>query len=144
MSGKVRRIVTGVNASGRSCIVSDTLLPTAEVAPGSPVRAGLWTTDSAPASNKGAADPVPDGIILRTPPDHRGGSVIRVTDIVPDKLRAYELEELRRRGCKTTPERSARHPAFPRPTPWSTRSASRAKSGRSWTKTRLSCDRATC
>ncbi len=112
MSGKVRRIVTGVNASGRSCIVSDTLLPTAEVAPGSPVRAGLWTTDSAPASNTGAADPVPNGIILRTPPAHRGGSVIRVTDIVPDKLRAYEPEELRRRGCKTTPGRSARHPGF--------------------------------
>src|SRR5213594_2812189 len=111
MSGKVRRIVTGVNEAGRSCIVSDTLLPTAEVAPGSPVRAGLWTTDSAPASNTGA-DPVPNGIILRTPPAHRGGSVIRVTDIVPDKLRAYELEELRRRGCKTTPERSARHPGF--------------------------------
>jgi len=112
MPGKVRRIVTGVNAAGCSSIVSDTLLPTAEVAPGSPVRAGLWTTDSAPASNAGAADPAPDGIILRTPPAHRGGSVIRVTDIVPDKLRAYEPEELRRRGCKTTPGRSARHPGF--------------------------------
>jgi len=112
MPGKVRRIVTGVNTAGRSCIVSDTLLPTAEVAPGSPVRAGLWTTESAPASNTGAADPVPDGIILRTPPAHRGGSVIRVTDIVPDKLRAYDPEELRRRGCKTTPGRSARHPGF--------------------------------
>src|SRR2546428_11826474 len=63
MPGKVRRIVTGVTASGRSCIVSDTLLPTTAVAPGAPVRAGLWTTDSAPASNTGSADPVPDGII---------------------------------------------------------------------------------
>src|SRR2546426_12661741 len=109
MPGKVRRIVTGVNAAGRSCIVSDTLLPTAEVAPGSPVRAGLWTTDSAPASNTGAADPVPNGIILRTPPAHRGGSVIRVTDIVPDKLRAYDPEELRRRGRQSPPQRSGRH-----------------------------------
>src|SRR5207249_11149078 len=108
MAGKVRRILPGVNASGRSCAAPDTRLPTAGVAPGSPVRPGLWTTDSAPASNAGAADPVPDGIILRTPPAHRGGSVIRVTDIVPDKLRAYDPEELRRRGCKTTPERSAR------------------------------------
>src|SRR3989442_12225624 len=104
MPGKVRRIVTGVNAAGRSCIVSDTLLPTAEVAPGSPVRAGLWTTDSAPASNAGAADPVPDGIILRTPPAHRGVSVIRVTDIVPHKLRRYELEHQRRHGHSTTPD----------------------------------------
>jgi len=112
MPGKVRRIVTGVNSAGRSCIVSDTLLPTAAVAPGAPVRAGLWTTDSAPASNKGTADPVPDGIILRTPPDSRGGSVIRVTDIVPDKQHAYDPDELRRRSCKTTPDRSARHPGF--------------------------------
>lgn len=46
MTRKVRRIVTGVNDAGRSCIVSDTLLPTAEVKPGEPVRVGLWTTDA--------------------------------------------------------------------------------------------------
>ena len=112
MPGKVRRIVTGVNDAGRSFILSDTRLPAAEVASGEAVRAGLWTTDSAPASNTGALDPVPDGVIMRTPPAHRGGSVIRVTDIQPDKLRAYAPEDLRRRGCKTTPERSARHPGF--------------------------------
>ena len=40
MPAKVRRIVTGVNGAGRSCILSDTLLPTAAVAPGERVRAG--------------------------------------------------------------------------------------------------------
>jgi hypothetical protein len=112
MPGKVRRIVTGVNDAGRSYIQSDTLLPAAEVGPGEPVRVGLWTTDSAPSSNQGAHDPVPDGVILRTPPAHRGGSVIRVTDIPPDSRRAYTAEDLQRRGCKTTPERSAKHPGF--------------------------------
>ena len=112
MPGKVRRIVTGVNDAGRSCILSDTRLPTADVAPGDLVRAGLWTTDRAPASNTGTHDPVPDGVISRTPPDHRGGTVIRVTDIAPDARRAYDPEDLRRRRCKTTPERSARHPGF--------------------------------
>ena len=112
MPGKVRRIVTGVNAAGRSCILSDTLLPTAGVPPGEPVRAGLWTTDSAPASNKGKADPVPDGVILGTPPAHRGGSVVRITDIPPDRAHAYDPDNLRQRGCKTTPDRSARHPGF--------------------------------
>jgi len=112
MPGKVRRIVTGVNAAGRSYIVSDTLLPTAAVAPGAPVRAGLWTTEGAPSSNKGTHDPVPDGVILYTPPAHRGGSVIRVTDIVPDKQHAYDPEELRRRNCKITPDRTAKHPGF--------------------------------
>jgi hypothetical protein len=112
MPGKVRRIVTGVNDAGLSCILSDTLFPTAELAPGDPVRAGLWTTASAPASNKGISDPVPDGVITRTPPANRGGTVVRITDIVPDKLRTYNAEDLRRRGCKTTPERSAKHPGF--------------------------------
>jgi hypothetical protein len=111
MPGKVRRIVTGVNAAGRSCIVSDTRFPAGEVAPGQPVRVGLWTTDAAPASNT-SADPVPDGVILRTPPDHRGGSVIRVTDIAPDAAHAYDPKDLERRRCKTTPDRSARHPGF--------------------------------
>jgi hypothetical protein len=112
MPGKVRRIVTGVNAAGRSCILSDTLLPRAEVAPGELVRAGLWITESAPASNKGTNDPVPDGVITRTPPAHRGGTVIRITDIPPDTRRAFDADELRRRGCKTTPDRSRRHPGF--------------------------------
>jgi len=112
MPGKVRRIVTGVNDAGRSCILSDTLLPTADVGPGDPVLVGLWTTDSAPASNKGTHDPVPDGVITRIPPAHRGGSVIRIVDLPPDARRAYTPEDIRRRGCKTTPERSARHPGF--------------------------------
>lgn len=112
MPGKVRRIVTGVNAAGRSCILSDALLPTAAVAPGEPVRVGLWMTEAAPASNRGTDDPVPDGVIMRTPPPDRGGSVIRITDIPPERQRAYDPEDLRRRGCKTTPERSARHPGF--------------------------------
>ena len=111
MPGKVRRIVTGVNAAGRSFIASDTMLPTAPVAAGAPVRTGLWTTTSAPASNDGM-DPVPDGVIMQTPPAHRGGTVGRITDIVPDSARAYSPDELRRRNCKTTPDRSARHPGF--------------------------------
>ena len=112
MPGKVRRIVTGVNAAGRSCIVSDQTFPAGGVAPGQAVRVGLWTTGAAPASNAGQDDPVPDGVILRTPPAQRGGSVIRVTDIAPDSAHAYDADELRRRGCKTTPDRSARHPGF--------------------------------
>jgi hypothetical protein len=76
------------------------------------VRVGLWTTDSARPSNRGAHDPVPDGVIMRTPPAHRGGSVIRITDIPPDQAHAYDPDNLRQRGCKTTPDRSARHPGF--------------------------------
>lgn len=112
MPGKVRRIVTAVNQAGRSYILSDTRFPTADVAPGHAIRVGLWTTDSARPSNKGTHDPVPDGVIMRTPPAHRGGSVIRITDIPPDTAHAYDPENLRQRGCSTTPDRSARHPGF--------------------------------
>jgi hypothetical protein len=111
MPGKVRRIVTGVNAAGRSIIVSDTMLPTAPVAAGAAVRTGLWTTSASPASNQ-ESDPVPDGVIMQTPPANRGGTVVRITDIVPDSRHAYDPEELRRRKCKTTQDRSARHPGF--------------------------------
>jgi hypothetical protein len=112
MPGKVRRIVTGVNGAGRSYIVSDRTFPAGEVAPGQPVRVGLWATGAAPSSNEGIDDPVPDGVILRTPPAQKGGSVIRITDIAPDSAHAASAEDLRRRGCKTTPDRSARHPGF--------------------------------
>src|SRR5262249_24196250 len=113
MSGKVRRIVTGVNAAGRSFIVSDTRLPTAEVPAGDPVRAGLWITEAAPASNKGAHDPVPDGVIIRIPPASKGGTVFRIIDCAPEKgAAALGPEELRRRGAKTTPDRSVKHPGF--------------------------------
>jgi hypothetical protein len=112
MPGKVRRIVTGVNTAGRSCILSDTRLPTAEVAAGEPVRAGLWITDAAPASNEGTRDPAPDGVITRIPPAHRGGTVLRIIDLPPEKTPGLGADELRRRGAKTTPDRSAKHPGF--------------------------------
>ncbi len=112
MPGKVRRIVTGVNDAGRSYIVSDTSLPTGDVPSGEPVRAGLWITDSAPASNEGTADPVPDGVINKIAPPGRGGSVIRIVDMLPESVRRGSPEELARRGAKTTPDRSAKHPGF--------------------------------
>lgn len=112
MPGKVRRIVTGHNAAGRSVIVSDTLLPPGEIDPGQPMRVGLWLTDRAPASNAGNDDPVADGMLPRIPPQHRGGSVIRITDIPPDASRAFDPHELASRGAIVTPDRSAIHPGF--------------------------------
>jgi len=110
--GKIRRIVTGVNDKGRSCIVSDTRMPAPDVAPGEPVRAGLWITEAAPASNT-SRDPVPDGVIVRIPPAGRGGSVLRVIDFPPERgTPGLGPDELRRRGAKTTPDRSAKHPGF--------------------------------
>lgn len=112
MPGKVRRIVTAVNAAGRAYILSDASLPTAAIAPGEPVRAGLWITDSAPASNDGVRDPVPDGVIPRIPPAARGGTVFRIVDFIPETAGAPNPTELARRGAKVTPDRSAKNPGF--------------------------------
>jgi hypothetical protein len=87
-------------------------LPAAPVAPGEPVRAGLWVTESAPASNEGVRDPVPDGVIFRIPPAHRGGTVLRIVEFIPDSVQRADPKELARRGVKTTPDRSAKDPGF--------------------------------
>jgi hypothetical protein len=112
MPGKVRRIVTANNEAGRSYIRSDTLLPTEDIPEGEPIRAGLWITHSAPASNTDDTDPAPDGVIFKTAPPDTGGTVIRVVDILPSRIRPNDPEDLRRRGVLTTPDRTARDPAF--------------------------------
>jgi mannose-6-phosphate isomerase-like protein (cupin superfamily) len=112
MPGKVRRIVTGVNDAGRSFILSDTLLPSADVAAGQPVAAGLWLTRAAPASNVGNDDPVPDGLIATIPPADRGGSIFRIIDLAPDGQTHRPPEEMERRGAKVSRERWTKQPGF--------------------------------
>jgi Cupin domain len=114
MPGKVRRIVTAVNDQGRSYILSDIELPTGDIDPAHGVRAGLWLTDRARPSNAGTVDPAPDGVITQTPPQHVGGTVIRIADVLPDSVRKVDATEMQRRGAQTDPERSARHPNFHR------------------------------
>jgi hypothetical protein len=112
MPGKVRRIVTATDAAGRSYLLSDTLLPRRDLAFGERVRTDLWITGAAPASNDGTADPIGDGVAARIPPPQPGGTVIRIADFPPDREQAADPAELARRGCLTSPERSARHPGF--------------------------------
>jgi naringenin degradation protein FdeH len=113
MARQILRIVTGHNAQGRSMIISDTWLP-ASSTPGAPLRVGFWLTDRAPASNRGNEDAAPGGVIDKTAPQHRGGSVFRISEIPPESSRPQNPQELARRGVDVTPERSARHPGFHR------------------------------
>src|SRR5947208_11600719 len=110
MPGKVRRIVTAVNEAGRSYILSDTHFPPGELAPGELLRVGLWVNE-VPASNRGTHDPVPDGVIVQTPPP-KGGALIRITDYPPDAHRERAPTSAERPGRKTTPDRLAKHPGF--------------------------------
>lgn len=80
----VRRIVTGHDQQGRSCVVSD------GPSPHSMTLAGvsnfgvtdIWKTDRAPASNQGTADACSGAIVLAPP---ARGTVFRVVEFPPDR-----------------------------------------------------------
>lgn len=82
---KIRRIVTGHDAKGRSVIVSDTPSPHAMTLRGIPTFGvtEIWTTDSTPADNSSAEDPCKVPAQLAPP---KRGTVVRVVEFPPDKL----------------------------------------------------------
>jgi hypothetical protein len=111
MPGKVRRIVTGHNAEGKSVIVSDTQLPPGELVDTAVARIGMWTTTQVPASNT-TPDPCPDGVIAMVAPQVRGGTVFRITDFPPEREHPRDPTELAARGAHVSEDRLARHPGF--------------------------------
>ena len=77
----VRRIVTGIDATGRSVIVSDGPTP-AHVDFGSAQLDELWIKDSAPPDPTDPTDPVlTKEIVLEPPP---GGSNFRIVTFLPE------------------------------------------------------------
>lgn len=80
----VRRIVTGLNTEGRSCIVFDGPSPHAMSLPGVPNFGvtDIWRTEQTPANNTGRADACRGPIVLAPP---RNGSVFRVVEFPPDQ-----------------------------------------------------------
>lgn len=86
----VRRIVTGHDAQGRSCIVQDGPSPAVHTVTERPGyrMTNLWATDSSPAATDGT-DLVEtlSGVL---PP--RNGTVLRIIDIPPESKDAAERE----------------------------------------------------
>jgi len=85
MPRKVRRVVTGHNAAGKSIFITDT--PTPHVfrrSKGSAIVHELWETGSTPADNRGSGDAIARG--HRLPPP-KNGSVFRVIEYPPDSER---------------------------------------------------------
>jgi len=85
MLRKIRRVVTGHDARGKSVILSDGPSPHVLALPG---RAdfgltNLWVTDTAPATNQGDADAAARPVVLEPPP---GGTIFRVVEFPPDKV----------------------------------------------------------
>jgi hypothetical protein len=82
---KIRRIVTGHDARGRSVIVSDASSPHVMTLRGIPTFGvtEIWTTDSMPADNNASKDPCKAPVQLAPP---KRGTVVRVVEFPPDKL----------------------------------------------------------
>src|SRR3981081_2900739 len=83
MVWRVRRVLTGHDAEGKSIILSDALAPNVkEMAsmPG-PAPPALWKTASAPASNAGSADAATRPVRLEPP---RNGTILRIVEFPPD------------------------------------------------------------
>jgi hypothetical protein len=85
----VRRIVTGVNAQGKSVFVSDGPAPNHTTEPGTPPAQVIWATGEAAVPGP---DPAPAGQAFgfHSP----GGSLLRVVDFPPDE--SYDITELAR------------------------------------------------
>ena len=82
---KIRRIITGHDAKGRSVILSDKPSPHIMTLQGIPTFGvtEIWTTDSTPADNRAAKDPCKVPVQLAPP---KRGTVVRVVEFPPDKL----------------------------------------------------------
>jgi mannose-6-phosphate isomerase-like protein (cupin superfamily) len=88
-TARVRRVVTGVDGSGRSYVVSDGEAPNVFRSPTVPGfgAAQVWATTPGPVSNAGATDAA--GVDAEIPLSPAlGGTVFRVADFPPDS--AYD------------------------------------------------------
>jgi hypothetical protein len=87
MIQKIRRVVTGQDAQGRSIILSDG--PATSVKEMAPTFPGLaltdfWETTSSPASNAGSADAANRPVHLEPGPN---GTIFRMVEFPPDSSR---------------------------------------------------------
>jgi hypothetical protein len=86
MIWRVRRVVTGHDADGKSIIASDGIAPNMKEMPSFPGLAltDLWETKGAPAINDGAADLADRPIHLEPP---KNGTIVRIVEFPPDSTR---------------------------------------------------------
>jgi hypothetical protein len=103
MAKSFRRIVTGHNTEGKSIFVSDGQSPATFNRAGGTTISDYWVTHATPADNSGKAEGAPKSFELHPP---HGGSVFRVIDLPPDKIR-YAAP-----GAQPDHAVAGRHPGF--------------------------------
>jgi mannose-6-phosphate isomerase-like protein (cupin superfamily) len=86
MIWRVRRVLTGHDAEGRSTFIADGIAPNMKEMPSFPGLAltDLWETKGAPASNEGERDAAERPIRLEPP---AGGTIVRIVEFPPDSTR---------------------------------------------------------
>jgi hypothetical protein len=86
MIHRVRRVLTGHDAEGKSIFIADGLAPNVKEMPSFPGLAltDLWETKGAPASNAGDADAVLRPVHLEPP---KNGTILRIVEFPPDANR---------------------------------------------------------
>jgi mannose-6-phosphate isomerase-like protein (cupin superfamily) len=90
MSKKVRRVVTGHNAAGKSIFIIDASTPHVfSRTKGSAIVHELWETATTPANNRGRGDTITRGHRLAPP---KNGSVCRIIEYPPDSERLAAID----------------------------------------------------
>ena len=91
MIWRVRRVLTGHDAEGRSTFIADAIAPNMKEMPSFPGLAltDLWETTGAPASNEGAADAADRPIHLEPP---KNGTILRIVEFPPDSSRPRDSD----------------------------------------------------
>src|SRR5258705_6736516 len=86
MIWRVRRVLAGHDAQGRSTFIADGIAPNVKEMPSFPGLAltDLWETKGAPASNAGDADAADRPIHLEPP---RNGTIVGIVEFPPDANR---------------------------------------------------------
>ena len=84
MQGKIRRVVTGHDASGKAVVLEDGLAPAVRTNPHRPghISVDLWKTDASPVIVRSAEPDPTAGPKQIHPPPH--GTVFRISEIAPE------------------------------------------------------------
>jgi mannose-6-phosphate isomerase-like protein (cupin superfamily) len=111
MIWRVRRVVTGHDAEGRSTFIADGEAPNFKEVPVMPGLAltDLWETKGAPASNAGHADAADRPIRLEPP---KNGTILRIVEFPPDSQwrTARSREAFAAIGAGHAPDKSSSDP----------------------------------
>jgi quercetin dioxygenase-like cupin family protein len=92
MNGKIRRVVTGHDASGKAIVVEDRLAPAVRTNPHRPghISVDLWKTDASPVIVKAEqADPTAGPKVIHPPPH---GTVFRISEIAPETAAIRDID----------------------------------------------------